>query len=102
MTRRHALATVLLTLASVGCATFRSFDKTNTLHQRDIAARATFDLDCPAAELHFTSLDSPSKQVPRKWGVRGCGRKATYVNLEERDLDVPGNWVLESEVSSGS
>ena len=76
---------------------FRSFEKTNELHQAGIRQRAAFDIDCPPEELKFTSLDSADKQVPRKWGVRGCGRKASYVNLEERELDVPGNWVLETE-----
>ena len=65
--------------------------------RRESLQRAAFDLDCPAEELLFTSLDSADKQVPRKWGVQGCGRKASYVDLGERELDVPGNWVLESE-----
>ena len=35
--------------------------------------RAAFDLDCPEAELDVTALGNNVK------GVKGCGRRATYV-----------------------
>lgn len=38
-----------------------------------LVKRASFDLDCAEEELEVVELD------PRTRGVRGCGRRATYV-----------------------
>lgn len=38
-----------------------------------LVKRASFDLDCAEKELEVVELD------PRTRGVRGCGRRATYV-----------------------
>jgi hypothetical protein len=48
--------------------------------------RAAFDLECGAEELVFVQL-ADKKLSPI--GVRGCGQKATYVN-------VGGEWVMDS------
>lgn len=35
--------------------------------------RASFDLECPEEKLRYTELNEDS------WGVRGCGKQATYM-----------------------
>ena len=39
--------------------------------------RASFDLDCPEGQITLVEID------PRTTGVRGCDRKATYVETCE-------------------
>ncbi len=62
--RPAARLAVALTLAAValGCAPIGK-----------LRTRAAFDLDCKEAELEVVDLDDVTK------GVRGCGRKATYI-----------------------
>lgn len=70
---------VLGSLLSVaGCATTGA---TSRLSQEDrqLMKRAAFDLDC-AEPMHITRIDAKTR------GVRGCGRRATYVQL----CDAPG------------
>jgi len=57
-----AIAMVYLSL--LGCA---STMKAVTLK------RATFDLDCPEDQLQIQELTTDT------WGVKGCGRRATYI-----------------------
>jgi hypothetical protein len=44
-----------------------------TANEADLRRRASFELDCPASTLELIVLDARSR------GVRGCGKKATYV-----------------------
>ncbi len=39
-----------------------------------VGARATFDLQCPEAQLELTEIKSEEM-----YGARGCGRQGTYV-----------------------
>jgi hypothetical protein len=55
----------LFALALSSCAT--------TATTAQLRTRASFDLDCAEKELEVVELD------PRTRGVRGCGRRATYV-----------------------
>jgi hypothetical protein len=50
-----------------------------------LAARATFDLECPTEWLRLTNIDDGVK------GVDGCGRRATYVEIC-RDVDSVCVW----------
>jgi len=46
--------------------------------QRDIvSARAAFDLDCPKPRLQLTQVTGIT------YGVRGCGKRATYLLTSE-------------------
>ncbi len=51
-----------------------------------LLSRASFDLDCPAADLVVVELSWQTR------GVRGCGRQASYVRMRE-SFD---EWVLNS------
>lgn len=59
--------------------------------QSDLTRRASFDLNCPEAQLQTVDLGSGTQ------GVEGCGQKATYV---EKCDGQPGHfgttcgWVL--------
>lgn len=55
-------------LASVGSVGAGSSSDRDTLRPR-----AAFDLDCTQQQLHVTQLNDTT------YGVRGCGRQATYV-----------------------
>ena len=48
----------------------------HTMNQ--IGPRAAFDLDCPREQLEFT-LFTRVRRYPTEVGVRGCGRRSTYV-----------------------
>ena len=50
--------------------------------------RASFDLDCPKSKLQLKKLDS------RTAGVRGCGQRATYVEVCD---GASCTWVLNSD-----
>jgi hypothetical protein len=41
----------------------------------DLVARAKFDLQCPEADLQFTTIDDHTH------GVSGCGKQATYLRV---------------------
>lgn len=43
--------------------------------------RAAFDLDCPVDKLQIHELTT------RTWGVRGCGKKATYITQGECSIE---------------
>jgi hypothetical protein len=43
-----------------------------------VVQRAAFDLSCPAEQLSFLAL---AKSSPRSFGVTGCSKKATYIEL---------------------
>jgi hypothetical protein len=55
---------------------FQSACAAATLEQ--LRRRASFDLDCPEGELEVVELDERTK------GVRGCGRRATYIEHCDR------------------
>jgi hypothetical protein len=84
-TKNAAVALSLVVLPA--CATVRSgeFDIPATFAQMEfpkLKGRATFDLDCPLAELTIRTLNvyvTPGGNMPSEVGVLGCGRKAVYV-----------------------
>lgn len=49
--------------------------------ENPVVGRAAFELDCPKSELRWHDLGN------RAWGVRGCGRQATYVQECQQDLN---------------
>ena len=52
--------------------------------KEEVRKRATFDLDCPAERVQIVEIESPTNVYQGKqgtWGARGCGRQATYVQL---------------------
>jgi len=53
-----------------------------------LASRASFDLGCPVAKLGFTPLGNNGDY--RTSGVAGCGKKASYVFVDNK-------WVMNSE-----
>jgi hypothetical protein len=62
--------------------------------QGELSRRASFELDCPVADLQFTVIhtgqhtyDDQASEV----GVRGCGRRVLYL----RDRRGPSGWVSE-------
>ena len=55
----------------------------HTMNQ--IGPRAAFDLECPREQLKFT-LFTRIGRYPTEIGVRGCGRRSTYVrNVGQRN-----------------
>lgn len=57
-------ALILFAVLGVGCA---------HATREQLARRASFDLDCAEGQLEMVEIDS------RTVGVRGCGRKAVYI-----------------------
>ena len=55
-----------------GCATMRAQWK------RDVAERASFDLDCPRQDVTVEELSKGSPVSGPVFGATGCGRRATY------------------------
>ena len=55
-----------------------------------LPARASFDLDCPQAQLKYSELGNKSV------GVSGCGKKAVYVSAcsgQPGQMTTTCNWV---------
>jgi len=64
MTIRRLLCVLLACIfLAGGCA----------IYENAVRKRATFDLDCPKEQLEIEKLGVGT------YGVRGCGRKASYV-----------------------
>jgi hypothetical protein len=69
-----------------------------TPHQSPLTARASFDLGCPAPELHYANLGN------HVWGVSGCGGRAAYVHRCDQTysrgivVDEECEWVLNGAV----
>jgi hypothetical protein len=55
-----------------------------------VKKRAAFDLNCPAQSLAVTELGR------RTFGVRGCGKQATYLTTGECSLESSCTAVLNS------
>ncbi len=87
--KRHA-AVLFVWLVS-GCGGFGAI---RASHQDAIRKRASFDLDCPAAQLELVPLEDA--EAPPQYGVKGCGKRAVYVNVSDLRTDTPGTWVLDS------
>ncbi len=64
----RVLTAFFVSMLLMGCA---STMKSVTLK------RAAFDLDCPENQLEIQELTT------RTWGVRGCGKRATYITEGE-------------------
>lgn len=62
----------------------------------DLEKRAVFDMDCPNSQLRYQELSEASNGLVTSYGVRGCGRRATYV------LNVVSQvWVLNTDDKLG-
>jgi hypothetical protein len=60
-----------------------------------LTRRASFDLNCDASGLYYRRIDD------RTQGVRGCGKRATYVaecNGPRRAPDTTCSWILNGGV----
>ena len=63
--------------------------------QREIVTgRAAFDMDCPRGKLQLTQLSGTT------YGVRGCGKRATYLLNGECGAGQPCEAFLNSTVES--
>jgi hypothetical protein len=51
----------------------------NSGFRSDLEKRASFDFGCPASQLSLTELSSAANGLVTSYGVRGCGKQATYV-----------------------
>jgi len=67
-------------------------DQLNVKHRTVLEKRASFDMTCPRAELQFVELDHEPNGEITSFGVRGCGKQATYL------LNRSGQWVQNSEL----
>ncbi len=88
--RSKLIALVILVLGgllSVGSAA-RVGASANALRKR-----ASFDLGCPNAKLHWTKIDA------RTWGVSGCDRRAIYIETcdgPRTNTSTRCTWVMNS------
>ncbi len=74
---RNVLASALLALTA--CAATRASPE-------QLVARASFDLECDAAELEVVPIDDKTR------GVKGCGKRATYVSTCETGANRYGTY----------
>jgi hypothetical protein len=72
---RRAWLAALALAAAAGCATSSSREAS------PLVKRAMFDLDCPREKLSWHNLGEDT------WGVRGCGKQATYRQVCPVPLD---------------
>ncbi len=57
----------------------------------DIRSRASFEMDCPGAQLQFTVLFlAYGTSFPEQIGASGCNKKAVYVRI-------PSGWVMNTQ-----
>jgi len=62
----------------------------------DLEKRAAFDMDCPNSQLRYQELSEASNDLVTSYGVRGCGRQATYIlNVQS------GVWVMNTDDKMG-
>ena len=85
--RRHVFLPLMLLLA--GCAAQQA--RWNYQRARDTRTRAAFDLECPADKLELVPLGTAPVEdwLVVSYGVRGCGRQATYVLVPPTRFGVP-------------
>ncbi len=62
--------------------------------QEQLVRRASFDLNCPEAQVTVYEIDGRTR------GVRGCARQATYVESCEANRS-NCTWVLNSDANAG-
>ncbi|MBI5536736.1 MAG: hypothetical protein HY898_28710 [Deltaproteobacteria bacterium] len=74
MLRESAFALLLL-----GTATGCHGAMYNPELKQDLTRRASFDLNCPPADLTYTELSRADDGLIRSYGVRGCSRQAAYI-----------------------
>ena len=111
-----ALAVLMLTVAACapqatqmeacppsGCGPSQSTGGTGSKPTATLLRQAAFDLKCDQGQLQWTAIGEESTfSDVRSWGVRGCGKQATYV-LEERCRGYAGpdcNWILNSPIQT--
>ena len=89
-TRVAAYALAGLLAAASGCATAGPATETSMQNLRN---KASFDMNCPAAELSIVHLSGQCGTTSYNMcmqGVTGCGQRASYLYL------TAGSWTLES------
>lgn len=60
-----------------------------------VRKRASFDLSCPVQNLSYVVLsvyDDAGADAPKQIGVRGCGKQATYTNVNSHNQ----TWIMDS------
>jgi hypothetical protein len=82
--------------ALLGCATSQGM-------QDNVRRRAAFDLNCPQDQLQVVEIESPANTnlgALGSWGVRGCGRQATYVQDRPKSTTVVMNSPIRDDPSN--
>ncbi len=82
--------------AMLGCAMSQTM-------QDNVRRRATFDLNCPQDQIQVIEIESPANTslgALGSWGVRGCGRQATYVQDRPKSTTVVMNSPIRDEPSN--
>jgi len=82
MTRHTVLAALALTIMGCGVGGLDTLKR-----------RASFDLQCPEQQVQLHELDGGKGVLDAgaTYGVRGCGKQATYVKAP-----LTGTWVMNS------
>jgi len=84
---------LIVGVVGVGCAGYED-EELSTLK-----TRASFDLDCPKADIRTVTIDDETR------GVNGCGKRAAYVHVCRKEHDFGSeeqcNWILNSNSHRG-
>ncbi len=89
----HRSLFVVATLAVATLSGCMSAAQVRQSSETDLRTRASFDLQCPAEQLQLTPLNNTTDPnvLPSQYGVRGCERQATYVNVNTQTTPT---WVM--------
>lgn len=86
-----------------GCGPAKASPSTDSQPTRTLMRQAAFDLQCDEGQLRWSAIGEESTTTDvRSWGVRGCGKQATYM-LEPRCGGYAGetcSWILNSPVQA--
>jgi hypothetical protein len=92
MRTSRAIPIVLCAAAGSACA------PTRESAERDLRARAAYDLSCPVNKLVFTPMsddkvvyDGRETDTPKTMGVTGCGHVSTYVWVKDKGYVMNNN-----------
>jgi hypothetical protein len=72
---------VIFLLGTIGCGAT----------QAQLKTRAAFDMQCSEEQVELVEIDS------RTYGVRGCGKQATYVETCAHANDTDCTWLLNTD-----
>ena len=92
----HKTLGTIVVGALLGCATSQGL-------QDYVRRRATFDLSCPQDKIQVIEIESPATTTLGalgSWGVRGCGKQATYVQDRPNGTTVIMNGPIREDTSN--